>query len=231
VAALARHRAGAVAIGRCLDNHVQHALVAIFMQAGGGKAKSFLHIVRGAGRVAGLYWSMGNQFPGQITYKAATINGEPGLLRYVDGKFESRNRSSLKAAILSRTSRARSGRRSLSRRSRICRNSDSGYLAKSGVIFRGWGFAGRGWLLSSSMSARSWRTPYINMTAPMMTNAPPSSCPYVPSTSPASLKPPIKMKSGPSRQAGNFSKGKKHQEISTVDSCTIVRHERIAVSG
>lgn len=56
---------------------------------GGGKVSSFLHIVRGAGRVAGLFWSLRNQFPDQVSYRSATINGEPGLLRYVDGKIES----------------------------------------------------------------------------------------------------------------------------------------------
>lgn len=56
---------------------------------GGGKVNSFLHIVRGAGRVAGLFWSLRNQCPDKAIYRIATINGEPGLLRYVDGKIES----------------------------------------------------------------------------------------------------------------------------------------------
>ncbi len=56
---------------------------------GGGKVNSFLHIVRGAGRVAGLFWSLGNQCQGSASYRMATINGEAGLLRYVDGKIES----------------------------------------------------------------------------------------------------------------------------------------------
>ncbi len=56
---------------------------------GGGKVKSFIHVLHGAGRVAGVYWSLENQNPGMVAYRPATINGEPGLLRYVDGKLES----------------------------------------------------------------------------------------------------------------------------------------------
>jgi len=56
---------------------------------GGGKVTAFLHIVRGAGRVSGVFWSLRNQFPDKVSYRTATINGEPGLLRYVDGKIES----------------------------------------------------------------------------------------------------------------------------------------------
>lgn len=56
---------------------------------GGGKVKSFLHMLHGAGRVAGVYWSLEHQFPSQVVYRPALINGEPGLLRYVGGKLES----------------------------------------------------------------------------------------------------------------------------------------------
>jgi RNA polymerase sigma-70 factor (ECF subfamily) len=56
---------------------------------GGGKVNSFLHILRGAGRVAGVYWSLEHQFPSQVVYRPALINGEPGLLRYVGGQIES----------------------------------------------------------------------------------------------------------------------------------------------
>ena len=56
---------------------------------GGGKVNSFLHILHGAGRVAGVYWSLEHQFPAKVSYRAALVNGEPGLLRYVDGKIES----------------------------------------------------------------------------------------------------------------------------------------------
>ena len=56
---------------------------------GGGKVNSFMHILYGAGRVAGVFWSLEHQNPGQVVYRAALVNGEPGLLRYVDGKIES----------------------------------------------------------------------------------------------------------------------------------------------
>jgi RNA polymerase sigma-70 factor (ECF subfamily) len=56
---------------------------------GGGKVTSFLHRLQGAGRVAGVYWSLEHKFPSQVVYRAALINGEPGLLRYVGGKIES----------------------------------------------------------------------------------------------------------------------------------------------
>lgn len=56
---------------------------------GGGKVLSFHRILSGAGRIAGLFWSMENAFPGQVQYRMAQINGEPGLLRYVDGAIES----------------------------------------------------------------------------------------------------------------------------------------------
>ena len=56
---------------------------------GGGKVTSFLHMLHGAGRVAGVYWSLEHQFPSQVVYRPALVNGEPGLLRYVGGKIES----------------------------------------------------------------------------------------------------------------------------------------------
>jgi RNA polymerase sigma-70 factor (ECF subfamily) len=56
---------------------------------GGGKVSSFLHMLHGAGRVAGTYWSLEHKFPSQVVYRPALINGEPGLLRYVGGKIES----------------------------------------------------------------------------------------------------------------------------------------------
>lgn len=56
---------------------------------GGGKVKSFLHKLHGAGRVAGVYWALEHQNPAQVVYRAALINGDPGLLRYVAGQIES----------------------------------------------------------------------------------------------------------------------------------------------
>ncbi|MBQ5961809.1 RNA polymerase sigma-70 factor [Massilia sp. ZL223] len=56
---------------------------------GGGKAKSFMHVLKGAGRVAGVFWTLELKYPMQVSYKTALVNGEPGLLRYVQGKLES----------------------------------------------------------------------------------------------------------------------------------------------
>ncbi|MES2150542.1 MAG: RNA polymerase sigma-70 factor [Pseudomonadota bacterium] len=56
---------------------------------GGGKVNSFQKIQRGAGRVAGIFWSLEHAFPLQVAYRHALINGAPGLLRYVEGKLES----------------------------------------------------------------------------------------------------------------------------------------------
>ncbi|WP_176648754.1 RNA polymerase sigma-70 factor [Duganella sp. SG902] len=56
---------------------------------GGGKVNSYLHILRGAGRVAGSFWSLEHHFPRQVVYRQARVNGQPGLVRYVDGKLES----------------------------------------------------------------------------------------------------------------------------------------------
>jgi RNA polymerase sigma-70 factor (ECF subfamily) len=60
-----------------------------FVADGGGKANAFRHMLHGAGRVAGVFWMLEHQFPAQVVYRAARINGEPGLLRYVCGKLES----------------------------------------------------------------------------------------------------------------------------------------------
>jgi RNA polymerase sigma-70 factor (ECF subfamily) len=60
-----------------------------FVSDGGGKVPSFGKILEGAARIAGLYWSIQHHYPGQVQYRMARINGEPGLLRYVDGVVES----------------------------------------------------------------------------------------------------------------------------------------------
>jgi len=56
---------------------------------GGGKVPSFMKILRGAHRIANLYWALRKKNPGQVVYRMAQVNGEPGLLRYVDGRLES----------------------------------------------------------------------------------------------------------------------------------------------
>jgi len=56
---------------------------------GGGKVPSFMKILRGAHRIANLYWALWKKNPGRVVYRMAQLNGEPGLLRYVDGRLES----------------------------------------------------------------------------------------------------------------------------------------------
>lgn len=56
---------------------------------GGGKVSSFLKVLRGAHRIANLYWAVWKRRADQVVYRIAQVNGEPGLLRYVDGRLES----------------------------------------------------------------------------------------------------------------------------------------------
>jgi RNA polymerase sigma-70 factor, ECF subfamily len=56
---------------------------------GGGKVPSVGRILRGAARLTNLYWATWKRQGPLIQYRLATINGEPGLLRYVDGRLES----------------------------------------------------------------------------------------------------------------------------------------------
>ena len=56
---------------------------------GGGKAPSFMEILRGTDRIADLYRGVSQKFAGQVVYRIALINGEPGLLRYISGQLES----------------------------------------------------------------------------------------------------------------------------------------------
>jgi RNA polymerase sigma-70 factor (ECF subfamily) len=56
---------------------------------GGGKVPSFGKVLTGAQRLANLYFAGFRRFGAGIEYRPVTINGEPGLLRYVDGVLES----------------------------------------------------------------------------------------------------------------------------------------------
>ena len=56
---------------------------------GGGKVPSLHKVLVGTGRVAGLYWAVENAFRERVVYKMARVNGEFGLVRYIDGKVES----------------------------------------------------------------------------------------------------------------------------------------------
>jgi RNA polymerase sigma-70 factor (ECF subfamily) len=56
---------------------------------GGGKVPSLHKVLIGTARVAGLYWAVDHAFRERVVYKMARVNGEPGLVRYIDGKVES----------------------------------------------------------------------------------------------------------------------------------------------
>lgn len=60
-----------------------------FRADGGGKVAAIDRLLVGAGRVAGLFWAVENAFPGKVAYRLARVNGEPGLIRYIDGALES----------------------------------------------------------------------------------------------------------------------------------------------
>lgn len=56
---------------------------------GGGKVPSVAGGVHGGERVTNLYWANHLRLGSRLTYRIAQINGEPGLLRFVDGQVES----------------------------------------------------------------------------------------------------------------------------------------------
>ncbi|CAN7151736.1 RNA polymerase sigma-70 factor [Acidovorax sp. LjRoot194] len=56
---------------------------------GGGKVPSFPKPLVGPFRIANLYWALFRRLGTQVVYRMALINGEPGLLRYLDGQLES----------------------------------------------------------------------------------------------------------------------------------------------
>jgi RNA polymerase sigma-70 factor, ECF subfamily len=55
---------------------------------GGGKAISALKVLHGADRIARLYHVTARRYGERMTFRQADINGEPGLLRYIDGKLD-----------------------------------------------------------------------------------------------------------------------------------------------
>lgn len=60
---------------------------AIMISDGGGKVIAVLRILRGAERLLRLFDKI-NRFGDRILFQAATINGEPGALRFVDGQLD-----------------------------------------------------------------------------------------------------------------------------------------------
>jgi RNA polymerase sigma-70 factor (TIGR02957 family) len=56
---------------------------------GGGKVQSFSKVLRGSQRLAQLYFALWRRMGAAVRMELAEINGEPGLLRFVDGQLES----------------------------------------------------------------------------------------------------------------------------------------------
>lgn len=59
---------------------------------GGGKVRSFARVLRGAQRLAMLYFALARRLArdgGRQDIVLAEVNGRPGLLRYIDGQLES----------------------------------------------------------------------------------------------------------------------------------------------
>jgi RNA polymerase sigma-70 factor (ECF subfamily) len=56
---------------------------------GGGKATAISTVLHGADRIANLFLANSMRLGGQLVYRLALINGEPGIVRYLDGRVES----------------------------------------------------------------------------------------------------------------------------------------------
>ena len=61
----------------------------VFISDGGGKVPSFGKPLQGGQRVAMLYFAVCRRFAGAVRTQVARVNGEPGLLRFIDGQLES----------------------------------------------------------------------------------------------------------------------------------------------
>lgn len=56
---------------------------------GGGKVAAFSQVLRGADRITNLFWAQARRYGDAVAYRLARLNGEAGVLRYIDGKLES----------------------------------------------------------------------------------------------------------------------------------------------
>ncbi|WP_316658187.1 RNA polymerase sigma-70 factor [Ralstonia condita] len=56
---------------------------------GGGKVPSFTRIIQNAEQITKIYCELVQHMGDEVRYVPAQVNGEPGLLRYVDGQLES----------------------------------------------------------------------------------------------------------------------------------------------
>ncbi len=56
---------------------------------GGGKVQTFSKILRGSQRLAQLYYSLWRRMGTGVRMELVELNGEPGMLRFLDGELES----------------------------------------------------------------------------------------------------------------------------------------------
>ncbi|MDE2203278.1 MAG: RNA polymerase sigma-70 factor [Burkholderiaceae bacterium] len=56
---------------------------------GGGKVPSFTRIIQNVEQITKIYCELVQHMGDEVRYVPAQVNGEPGLLRYVDGQLES----------------------------------------------------------------------------------------------------------------------------------------------
>lgn len=56
---------------------------------GGGKVQTFSKVLRGSQRLAQLYFALWRRMGPAVRMELVDINGEPGLLRFLDGQLES----------------------------------------------------------------------------------------------------------------------------------------------
>jgi len=56
---------------------------------GGGKVQTFSKILRGSQRLAQLYYSLWRRMGAGVRMELVELNGEPGMLRFLDGELES----------------------------------------------------------------------------------------------------------------------------------------------
>ncbi|WP_211467214.1 RNA polymerase sigma factor SigJ [Collimonas silvisoli] len=61
---------------------------ATFTADGGGKIIAALKVLHGLERLARLFLIMARDYAGRAEYKIVNINGEPGVLRYIDGELD-----------------------------------------------------------------------------------------------------------------------------------------------
>ncbi|MFC3108331.1 RNA polymerase sigma factor SigJ [Undibacterium arcticum] len=62
---------------------------ATFTGDGGGKVASVLNVLHGADRIARLLHVIARNFGPRLTFQVVDINGQPGVLRYLDGQLDS----------------------------------------------------------------------------------------------------------------------------------------------